>query len=130
MGKVKKKTLLIILVFLIILIIPLSSCGKEEKTLKEGVYTETVEGYHGNFEVTTKIDKEGNIVDIIIGDNSETEGIGTIAIDKLPELIKEQQSLDVDGVAGASITVAGILKSVGKSIEEAGGNLLDYGEEK
>lgn len=102
---------------------------KEESKLKEGTYTSMVEGFDGPFEVTTVVDKNGEIVDIIVGENSETEGLGGIAIEKLPELIKEQQSLDVDGVAGASITVAGILKSVGSSIEEAGGNLIEYGME-
>ncbi len=133
MTKIKKKSLFkigIILLLLFSLIIVSISCSKKEekRLLKEGVYTEVVEGYQGTFEVTTVVNKDGEIVDVIIGDNSETEGLGSLAIDRLPELIKNQQSLDVDGVAGASITVAGILKSVGSSIEKAGGNLLDYGK--
>lgn len=133
MSRINTKSLLKIgIVFLLLfsLILVSISCGKKEEKilLKEGTYTEMVEGYHGTFEVTTVVDKDGEIVDVIIGDNSETEGLGSLAIDRLPELIKNQQSLDVDGVAGASITVAGILKSVGSSIEKAGGNLIDYGK--
>ena len=127
---IRKTKVIILLVLTLSLILAVSGCGKkEEVTLKEGVYTETVEGYQGTFEVTTVVDKDGNIVDVIIGENSETEGLGSIAIDKIPDLIKDQQSLDVEGVTGASITVAGILKSVGSSIEKAGGNLLDYGKD-
>ncbi len=113
------------------LVFVLAGCAdKQDKTLKEGTYTETVDGYHGKIEVTTKVDKDGKIVDVIIGDHSETDGVGTVAIEKLPELIIEKQSLDVDGVSGASITMAGILNSVATSIEKAGGDLLDFGWSK
>ena len=111
------------------LVFVLAGCAdKQDKTLKEGIYTETVDGYHGKIEVTTKVDKDGKIVDVIIGDHSETDGVGTV--EKLPELIIEKQSLDVDGVSGASITMAGILNSVATSIEKAGGDLLDFGWSK
>ena len=128
-----KKLLIKTGIFFIVfsLIIFLGGCAKKDnKVLKEGTYTETVEGYHGKFEVTTKVDKDGKIVDVIIGDHTETKGIGTVAIDKIPELIVANQSLEVDGVSGASITVASILNSVSSSIEKDGGNLLDFGWKK
>lgn len=109
------------------LILVLNGCGNSKVgVLKEGVYTETVEAYHGNIEITTKIDKEGKITDVLVGENTETEGIGTLAIEKIPNLIIEKQSLDVDGISGASITVNAIINGVAGGIEKAGGNLANF----
>lgn len=118
----------IILLLVLSLGLVLNGCGKKEaQTLKEGVYTESVEAYHGKIEITTKIGNEGKIVDISVGENTETEGIGTLAIDKIPKLIIEKQSLDVDGISGATITVDAIIKGVAGSIEKAGGNTANFG---
>lgn len=51
-----------------------------------------------------------------IGENKETEGIGTLAIDALPQKIIDAQSVEVDVVAGATITSQAILEAVKKAL--------------
>lgn len=86
-----------------------------------GIYSGTAEGYHGNLNVTVELDEAGKILSIDIGnDHGETEDIGTIAIEKLPERIVENQSLESDVVSGATVTSKGIIAAVAAALESAG----------
>jgi len=51
----------------------------------------------------------------VVGD-SETQGIGTNAIDQLPALIEEADSTEVDVVAGATVTSNAIIEAVNNAL--------------
>jgi uncharacterized protein with FMN-binding domain len=85
----------------------------------DGTYTATGKGIGGSFEVTVTIEG-GAITAVEVGDNSETQGIGSEAIAQLPDLIVEANGTDgVDGVSGASITSSAIFSAVQDCLAQA-----------
>lgn len=72
-------------------------------------------GLNGDVNVTVTVEN-GMISKVEIGENKETEGIGTLAIDTLPQKIIDAQSVDVDVVSGATITSQAILEAVKKAL--------------
>ena len=71
----------------------------------------TAEGRSGPIEVEIAADEE-RIYRIKVVSHSETEGIGSLAIEKIPDLICESQSLKVDAVSGATISSNGVKAAV------------------
>ncbi len=94
---------------------------------KAGTYAGAAKGYHGELKVSTELNSEGKIVSIVVDEHAETEGIGTLAIEKLTDQILESQSLNVDGVSGATLTSDGFVKAVAMSLETAELKASDYG---
>jgi iron complex transport system substrate-binding protein len=93
-----------------------------------GTYHGTATGYHGDVSVTVELDNTGKIVSIVVDDgHSETEGVGSIAIEKVPDSILESQSLAVDGVTGATVTSNAIIAAVANALESAGLDPAAYG---
>ena len=74
----------------------------------DGTYVGAGSGIGGQVPVTVTLDADGKIASVEIGENSETEGIGSKAIEQLPEQfvgLSTAEEIDaVDGVSGASIT--------------------------
>lgn len=109
----------------VVIVVALTGCvGNKtgETSYKPGTYTTEAEGYGGVIKVETTL-TEGKIQKIKIVENSETDGIGSTAIEKLPSEIEEFQSLGVNAVSGATITSAAIIEAVSKAVEEAGGDV-------
>ncbi len=89
-------------------------------TLTDGTYTASSKGIGGDVPVTVTI-KDGKISKVEVGDNSETQGIGSKAIEQLPELIVEANGTDgVDAVSGASVTSKAIFTAVNDCLTQAG----------
>lgn len=120
-GKMK---IVSIMVLLVALLLVAAGCGT---SIKEGSYTGKAAGYHGEITVTTEIDKDGKIANVTVGENTETAGIGTIAIEKMPQKIVEAQALDVDAVTGATVTSQAIIGAVADALSQAGGKPEKYG---
>lgn len=91
-----------------------------------GTYVANVQGMAGKFDVTVTVSDE-RIESIEIGENKETTMVGTEAIRILPQRIVENQSLQVDAIAGATVTSNAILLGVRSCIEQAGGDLAALG---
>lgn len=97
-----------------------------EETLDEDTiltYTGKAESsspFGGTVTLEVVLDKNGKILEINIGENNFTEGIGTRASDKLPEAIIKAQSTDVDGVAMATISSDAIKAAVNDALSQAG----------
>ncbi len=86
---------------------------------KDGEYTAEGKGIGGKVPVTVTI-KDGKIASVEVGDNSETQGIGSKAIEQLPEKIVEANGTDgVDAVSGASVTSKAIFTAVDDALEQA-----------
>lgn len=77
--------------------------------------TGEAEGYGGTIRVTVTRAGE-DITSVKVTEHHETEGVGSRAIDALPALIAEADSIEVDGVSGATVTSNAIKAAVAKAI--------------
>ena len=89
-------------------------------TLTDGDYTATVDGQEGPMTVAVTI-ADGKIASVEVTENKETEAIAGPALEKVPAAIVENNSLDVDGVAGATLSSNRIKKAVAQCLEQAAG---------
>ena len=78
-------------------------------------HTGEAEGYGGTLRVSVTMNGD-DITRVTVTSHSETEGVGTRAIDALPGLIEEADSVEVDGVSGATITSNAIKAAVSRAI--------------
>ena len=86
----------------------------------DGSYTAEGKGIGGKVPVTVEV-KGGKVATVTVGDNSETQGIGTRAIDRLPEAIVAANGTEgVDAVSGATVTSKAIFSAVDEALEQAG----------
>ena len=81
--------------------------------------TASVPGRNAPVEVEV-IASPAEIIRVKITSQEETEGIGTLAVDALPEAILETQRLDFDAVSGATITSEAIRSAVVTAMESGG----------
>ena len=90
-------------------------------TLKDGEYKASSKGIGGDVPVTVTI-KDGKIAKVEIGENSETQGIGSKAIEQLPDaIVKANGTEGVDAVSGASVTSKAIFTAVEDCLNQAKG---------
>ena len=61
-----------------------------------------------------------DIISITVTEQNETEGIGSVAVEQLPQAIAENDSLLVDGVSGATVTSDAIKDATRAALEAAG----------
>ena len=87
---------------------------------KDGSYTAEGKGIGGKVPVTVEV-KDGKVATVTVGDNSETHGIGSKAIEQLPEAIVAANGTEgVDAVSGATVTSKAIFTAVDEALEQAG----------
>ncbi len=86
---------------------------------KAGTYTGTAKGFGGDLTVEVVLSTE-KIDSVSVTAHAETESIGTIAIDSLPEVITSTQAVDFDVVSGATVTSEAIRVAVTAALKEAG----------
>ncbi len=91
----------------------------EGSTLKDGTYEAQGKGIGGRVPVTVTVEG-GKIASVEVGDNSETAGIGSKAIEQLPaEIVENNGTEGVDGVSGATITSKAIFTAVDDCVTRA-----------
>ena len=96
-----------------------SAPAAEAGALTDGSYTAEGKGIGGKVPVTVEV-KDGKIATVTVGDNSETEGIGSKAIDQLPEAIVAANGTEgVDALAGATVTSKAIFSAVEDCLSQA-----------
>ena len=90
-----------------------------ESRFVPGTYTGEGQGFGGliKVEVTLSTDK---IERVTVIEHKESEGIGSKAVDTLPDAIVAAQSVQVDAVGGASLSSAGINEAVTAALISAG----------
>ena len=90
-----------------------------------GEFTGTAQGFGGDVTVTlTFVNDEWT--DIAIEGAAETEGLGSVAIEKLCEEIAETGSIAVDAISGATITSNAVVEAARAAFVAAGLNPDDY----
>ncbi len=85
----------------------------------DGTYTAQRIGLQGYVPVILTIEGD-RITGFEVGDNNETETIGSVAIDTIPGEVIEANSLDVDVVSGATHTSIALLKAAYDCLVQAG----------
>ncbi len=86
---------------------------------KAGTYTGEGQGFGGTIKVAVTL-SDTRIEKVEVTENSETPGIGTPAIEKLPAKIVEAQSTKVDTITAATFASKGILEAVENALKSAG----------
>ena len=89
------------------------SAGAEE-------LTGSAEGYGGTLRVGVTVE-DGSIRQVRILEHHETDGVGTLAIEALPEQIAAANSAEVDSVSGATITSRAICEAVRDALRGTAG---------
>lgn len=109
-----KKTLALLLavIMLTAMAIPASADAQTITTSAPGVFGEAV--------VVETVADENGIYSVTVVQNNETPGIGSIAVDQLPGMIVEAQSVEVDAIGGATMTSNAIKAAVAAALAEAG----------
>nr|MBR4281431.1 FMN-binding protein [Clostridia bacterium] len=88
-------------------------------TAKADQRTGEAEGYGGTLRVSVTMNGT-DVTEVKVIEHSETPGVGTRAIDALPDRIAQADSIDVDSVSGATITSEAIKQAVGQAMGMAG----------
>ena len=77
------------------------------------------QGIDGDVVVEVTAD-ESRIYEVVVKEQNETPGIGSVAVESLPGEIVEANSILVDGLAGATVTSDAIKTAVKEALTEAG----------
>ena len=85
-----------------------------------GTYTATARGFGGDVTVTVTVDANA-ITDVTAVGDAETAGIGSNAIEQLPAAILEAQSVEVDTVAGCTMSSNAVLDAAAEALAQARG---------
>ncbi len=120
-GKNKTTAMILSVLLLLSALIPASA-----QTYTAGEYTATTQGFGGDVSVTMTFDGLTITAVKAVGAN-ETEGVGSKAIDQLPDLILSAQSAQVDVVAGATLTSKAVLEAADACIAQAKGEKMEDG---
>lgn len=84
----------------------------------DGTYTAVVDGHNDDLEVEVVVEG-GTIVDVVVIDHAETDGLADPAIEDVPAAIIENNSTEVDTVSGATVTSEAIIEAVNTALENA-----------
>jgi uncharacterized protein with FMN-binding domain len=88
--------------------------------LPDGAKIGVGQGIGGDVPVAVTLNPDGTIASVTVGENSETDGIGSKAIAAMPEEFVGLSTLDqiqgVDGVSGASVTSQALRDAVAQAL--------------
>ena len=102
--------------------LPKLARAQEAGVYAPGTYTAAGTGKGGDVVVEVEFD-ETSIKSVSVVSHNETRYVSDIALETIPAEIVEYQSLDIDSVAGATLTSFAILSAVSKCVEQAGGDV-------
>lgn len=88
--------------------------------MKDGTYEAKAGGFGGPVVVTLTIN-DGKIANVVVAGEKETAAIGGKAVEALQSRIMEEQSADIDGVSGATITSNAVKIAAKGAFDKAAG---------
>lgn len=110
------------------LLLSIVSCVSNNKLAEgkftPGTYTATAKGFGGPVTIKITVDTK-SITEVKAEGPSETQGIGSMAVEELPSLILKAQSADVDGVSGATYSSNAVKLAAGQALSQAMGKGAD-----
>ena len=119
------KTRIVAIVMALMMLTASIALGEAAPAAVSGEFTGTAKGFGGDVNVTITL-TEGAITAMTAEGAGETQGIGSVAIEKLPAEIAAAGSIAVDTVATATITSNAILEAAKAALVAAGVNPEDY----
>lgn len=86
-----------------------------------GTYEGTAKGFGG--EITAKVTlSESGITAVELTGEDETPGIGGMALEKIPAMVVERQTTNIDAIAGATVTKDAAVEAMNAALLAAGVN--------
>ena len=95
------------------------------QAMTAGTYEAAATGFHGDIKIAVTVD-ENAITAIEVLEQSETEGIGTVALEKLPAAVVAAQTVAVDAIGGATITSEAFKAAVTDALTQAGADMEKF----
>ena len=119
----KKKVFALVSAIVIIVIMVVTQQNKKGAQMGTG----TADGFGGPGAITVSITlTDGKISAATASGPKETPGIGSVAVEKMPAEMVARNSINVDGVSGATVSSTGILKAAEAALKAAGVNPEDF----
>lgn len=87
-----------------------------------GTYSAASQGFHGEIKLDVTVDAE-KITDIVVVEQTETEGIGTAALPVLVDAVLAHQTIGVDSVSGATVTSEAFKAAMQDALTQAGADM-------
>lgn len=91
----------------------------EAESLTPGTYQETVASVGGPMTVSVTV-TEKEITDVTVVEIHDTEGVCDEAVARLPQMIVDNQSVNIDGVTGATLSSTFLKMAVRNALAQAG----------
>ena len=88
--------------------------------LADNSYTGTGKGFVADIKVTVTLADDGSIVDVTVDECNDTPGVCDVAVETIPAMMKELNSINVDTVSTATFTSKGILEAAKNALESNG----------
>ena len=110
----------------------LSASASEAAVYTPGTYTASAYGIYSDVTVTMTFD-ENSITDVVIDASGETAEIGGKAAQEMVTQILNGQTVEVDGISGATVTGNAVRKAAAQCVAQAKGidlEALNAGEEE
>lgn len=101
-----------------LMVVSLAACGSND-SFKAGTFTGEADGFGGKVTVELTLDETKTITGVNVT-STETDGIGEVAIDKLSEKVLATNSIEVDAVAGATMSSTAFVEAAKAALEAAG----------
>ena len=119
------KTRIAALIMALMMLVASVAMGEAATASVSGDFTGTAKGFGGDVNVTVTL-TEGAITAVTAEGASETEGIGSVVIEKLPAEIAATGSIAVDAISGATITSNALVEAVKAALTAAGVDAESY----
>lgn len=119
------KTRIAALIMALMMLVASVAMGEAATASVSGDFTGTAKGFGGDVNVTVTL-TEGAITAVTAEGASETEGIGSVVIEKLPAEIAATGSIAVDAISGATITSNALIEAVKAALTAAGVDAESY----
>lgn len=124
----KRKHLLAV-VLLLILSFSLAGCAggkadndQENSLFKPGTYEGEGKGINGPIKVSVEVDSD-KILEIKVLEHSETPTVSDLALEQIPTMVVDSQSLNIEAISGATMSSNGILEAITDALTKAGGDI-------
>lgn len=92
-------------------------CASSSKW-NDGEYQGSAEGLHGEIALSVVVES-GKISGITIDSQNDTAGVSDAAFEQIPQAIIENQSTEVDTVAGATVSSEAVIAAVESALSQA-----------
>ncbi|MDR1177971.1 MAG: FMN-binding protein [Spirochaetaceae bacterium] len=113
-------TKMVFLFLLVTVLAVISACVTQPATVSytPGTYEGIGQGFHGEIKVSVTVNNR-KIVSVTVTENNETAGVGSRAVDRIPESIVHSNSVEVDDVSGATVSSRAIKVAVTQALDMA-----------